>query len=139
MIACDEGIVEEIDYDNILAKAPDGTVATKDFVGGLNGCFIPQIVYATLLAYNDESFPDEKPSTIADVFDLKKFPGKRSLQKIPAGNLEWALVADGVATDKVYEVLSTPEGLERAFKRLDTIKDHVVWWGSGCTASTAFG
>ena len=131
MIACDEGLIEEINYDEILADAPDGTKASKDFLGGINGCFIPQIVYATLFAYNDELFTGDKPSTIADIFDLKKFPGKRSLQKVPDGNLEWALMADGVAAKDVYEVLSTEEGVERAFKKLDTIKDSVVWWEAG--------
>ncbi|MBV1789997.1 ABC transporter substrate-binding protein [Marinobacterium sp. D7] len=130
--ACDEGIVEEIDYDAILAAAPDGTLPSKDFVeGSLSGCFIPQIVYATVVAYNDTAFPGEKPSKIADIFDLEKFPGKRALQKIPDGNLEWALLADGVPANEVYDVLSTPEGLERAFKKLDTIKSQVVWWDAG--------
>ncbi|MGB1236620.1 MAG: extracellular solute-binding protein [Pseudomonadales bacterium] len=131
MIACDEGIIEEIDYDAILAAAPDGTLPSEDFVGGLNGCFIPQIVYATMFAYNNESFPGDKPSKISDVFDLQKFPGKRALQKVPDGNLEWALMADGVAANEVYEVLSTEEGVDRAFKKLDTIKGSVVWWEAG--------
>jgi len=131
MIACDEGLIEEIDYDTILAAAPDGTPASKDFLGGMNGCFIPQIVYATLFAYNDELFTGEKPSTIADIFDLEKFPGKRSLQKIPDGNLEWALMASGVPADKVYEKLDTEEGIAMAFKKLDEIKDSVVWWEAG--------
>ncbi len=131
MIACDEGLIEEINYDEILAPAPDGTPASKDFLGGLNGCFIPQIYYATLFAYNDEMFKGEKPSTIADIFDLEKFPGKRSLEKIPAGNLEWALMADGVAAKDIYDVLSTEEGVTRAFKKLDTIKDSVIWWEAG--------
>ncbi len=132
MLACDEGIVEEIDYDNILAKSPDGKLPSEDFIeGSLSGCFIPQIVYATLFAYNDNAFPGAKPSTIADIFDLEKFPGKRALQKIPDGNLEWALMADGVDAKDVYEVLSTPQGVERAFKKLDTIKSSVVWWEAG--------
>ncbi|MCJ8337298.1 MAG: extracellular solute-binding protein [Pseudomonadales bacterium] len=131
MIACDEGLVEEINYDEILAAAPDGTPASKDFLGGLNGCFIPQIYYATLFAFNDEIFTGEKPSTIADVFDLKKFPGKRALEKTPAGNLEWALMADGVAPNDIYDALSTEEGVARAFKKLDTIKDSVIWWEAG--------
>jgi len=131
LIACDEGLVEEINYDEILAPAPDGTPASKDFLGGLNGCFIPQIYYATLFAYNNESFPDAKPATIADIFDLTKFPGKRGLQKIPDGNLEWALMADGVAAKDVYTELSTEAGVTRAFKKLDTIKDSVVWWEAG--------
>jgi len=131
MIACDEGLVEEIDYDSLLAAAPDGTLPSQDFFGSLNGCFIPQIVYATVFAYNNEIFTGDKPNTISDIFDLKKFPGKRGLQKIPDGNLEWALLADGVAAKDVYDVLSTEEGVERAFKKLDTIKDSVVWWDAG--------
>ena len=31
-------------------------------------------------------------------------------------NLEWALIADGVAMSKVYEVLETEAGQKRAFK-----------------------
>ena len=46
-------------------------------------------------------------------------------------NLEWALMADGVAPADVYKVLGTPEGVDRAFKKLDTIKKDVVWWESG--------
>jgi putative spermidine/putrescine transport system substrate-binding protein len=131
MLACDEGLVQEIDYNNDLAKGDDGSLATDDFVGGLNGCFVPTIVYATMFAFNDEAFPGNKPKTIADVFDLKNFPGKRALQKIPDANLEWALAADGVAYEDVYEVLSTPEGVDRAFKKLDTIKSEIVWWDAG--------
>ncbi len=65
------------------------------------------------------------------MFDLKKFPGKRALEKRPINNLEWALLADGVPADKVYDTLDTPAGVDRAFKKLDTIKDNVVWWTKG--------
>ena len=71
------------------------------------------------------------PTKIADLFDLKKFPGKRALQKDPFVNLEWALIADGVAVKDVYKVLGTPEGVDRAFKKLDTIKKDVIWWEAG--------
>src|SRR5262249_4159032 len=71
------------------------------------------------------------PTSINDLFDLKKFPGKRALQKNPFVNLEWALIADGVPMADLYKVLNTPEGVDRAFKKLDTIKDQVVWWESG--------
>ena len=62
------------------------------------------------------------------------FPGKRGLKKEPNVNLEWALLADGVPPEKVYEVLGTPQGLERAFKKLDTIKGSIVWWQAGAQA-----
>jgi putative spermidine/putrescine transport system substrate-binding protein len=134
--ACEEGLVEEFDPDELLAKAPDGTPASKDFFPGSltpgdTNCFIPQIVYSTTFGYRTDMVGGTPPSTIADVFDLKKYPGKRSLEKKPIGNLEWALIADGVPGEKVYEVLATAAGVDRAFAKLDTIKDSVVWWTKG--------
>lgn len=129
---CDEGLIEEINPDMDLAAAPDGTPASVDFGDALvSPCFIPQIVYSTTLGYRTDMVGDSAPSTINDVFDLEKFPGKRALEKTPAGNLEWALIADGVDPATVYDVLDTEEGVERAFAKLDTIKDHVVWWTKG--------
>lgn len=129
---CDEGLFEEIDHDASLVKGADGSMPTDDFIeGSISDCFIPQIVYSTMFGYNTKAFPDDKPQTIADVFDLEKFPGKRGLQKSPLYNLEWALMADGVPVDQVYEVLSTEEGVDRAFAKLDTLKDQAVWWTAG--------
>ena len=36
--------------------------------------------------------------------------------------------------DRVYTVLGTPEGLDRAFAKLDTIKKDIVWWEAGAQA-----
>lgn len=131
IVACDEGLAEPLDHDALLAPAPDGTPATKDFLAGsLSECFVPSIVYSNIVAYNKEMF-DKAPTKIQDVFDLKNFPGKRSLQKKPINNLEWALIADGVPASEVYNVLGTEEGVQRAFKKLDTIKDSVIWWEEG--------
>ena len=54
-----------------------------------------------------------------------------AVQKGPFVNMEWALMADGVAPADVYKVLGTDAGVERALKKLDTIKKDVVWWESG--------
>lgn len=130
--ACDEGIIEVVDPDEWLAPAPDGTPASEDFIEGtLGDCFIPQILYATMFAYNTEAFPDGGPETIGDIWNVEKFPGTRALQQIPQKNLEWALIADGVPDDEVYEVLATQEGQDRAFAKLDEIKDNVIWWTEG--------
>ncbi|MBR9869391.1 MAG: ABC transporter substrate-binding protein [Oceanospirillales bacterium] len=132
ILACDEGIAQQLDYEKDLSPGADGTPVMEDFVeGSLSGCYVPTIVYATLFSYNNNAFPGEKPSTIADVFDVKKFPGKRALEKKPDANLEWALVADGVPYNDVYDVLGTPEGVDRAFKKLSTIKDQIIWWDAG--------
>ena len=129
--ACDEGLIHEIEHDELLAPAPDGTPATEDF-GDLivSECFVPNIVYSTTFGYRTD-LVETPPTALADVFDLEKIPGKRSLEKKPIGNLEWALIADGVPAADVYDLLSTPEGLERAFAKLDTIKSEVVWWVKG--------
>jgi len=136
IVACDEGLALEIDPDTMLAPAPDGTPASEDFIegslspGGSN-CFIPQIVYSTTFGYRTDAWDGKVPTKLADVFDLENFPGKRSLEKASINNLEWALIADGVDPGEVYEVLSTPEGVDQAFAKLDTIKDEVIWWTKG--------
>ncbi|HEU0220899.1 MAG TPA: extracellular solute-binding protein, partial [Paracoccaceae bacterium] len=61
----------------------------------------------------------------------EKFPGKRGLRKGAKANLEMALMADGVPANDVYELLLTPEGIDRAFAKLDSIKKDIVWWEAG--------
>lgn len=130
LLGCDEGLHEEID-PAILPPAPDGTPAVEDFYEGtISDCAVGTIAWSTVFAYDREQL-SPAPATINDFFDLEKFPGRRGMRKIPKANLEMALVADGVPPEKVYEVLQTPEGVDRAFAKLDTIKEHVVWWESG--------
>ena len=128
---CDDGLLEPIDK-SILPPAPDGAPAEKDFLpGALTECAVANIVWSTVYGYDTTKFKTNAPTTIADFFDTKKFPGKRGMRKVPKANLEMALMADGVAPADVYKVLSTPEGVERAFKKLDTIKKDIVWWTAG--------
>ena len=128
---CDEGLLEPIDHA-ILPPAPDGTLASEDFLEGtLTECAVGEIVWSTVYAYDESKLSDAKPSTIADFFDLEKFPGKRGLRKSPRVNLEWGLMADGVPSDQVYDMLATEEGIERALKKLDTIKSETIWWEAG--------
>ena len=129
---CDEGLAMEIDADELLAAAPDGTPASEDFGDLLvSDCFIPQIVYSTTFGYRTDMVGDTPPTKICDVFDLEAYPGKRALEKRPINNMEWALLCDGVPKDEVYDVLATPEGQEKALAKLDTIKDSVIWWSAG--------
>jgi len=129
--ACSEGLLEEIPRD-ILPPGVDGTPAIKDFVPAAlaSECGVGVIVWTVIYAYNNDTIGANKPTTVADLFDTKNFPGKRALRKRPQVNLEWALIADGVSPDKVYEVLATDDGQKRAFAKLDTIKDDIVWFDS---------
>ncbi|MEQ1865791.1 MAG: ABC transporter substrate-binding protein [Micropepsaceae bacterium] len=130
--ACDEGLLEKVDA-GILPPAPDGTPAVQDFVpNGITPCAVTTIVFSHVIAYDSTKFEAKQPKTLADFFNVKDFPGKRGLRKTsPKINLEIALRADGVPADQVYTVLSTKAGVDRAFKKLDTIKNHVIWWEPG--------
>ena len=128
---CDEGILEPIDVA-LLAPAADGTPAADDFLPDtLLECGVGMLFYSTIYAYNAERLEDDVPTTIDDFFDLERFPGRRGMRRVPLVNLEFALIADGVPVSEVYARLDTPEGLDRAFRKLDTIKDQVVWWEAG--------
>lgn len=131
MKACAEGLLEKLDPDT-LPPGVNGERPRQDFVpGALGDCFVGTNVWSTVFTFSKSKFSGEAPASVADVFDLKKFPGKRALQKSPQGNLEWALMADGVPNESIYAVLGTPEGVARAFRKLDTIRNQVVWWESG--------
>lgn len=131
ILACDLGLLEPINHAS-LAAAADGTPAAEDFIeGAFTQCGVTQIISATVLAFNGDAFPGEKPSTIKDLFNIKKFPGKRALQKSPIANLEWALLAYGVPREELYGLLSTERGLQLAFAKLDQIKEHIIWWQEG--------
>lgn len=128
---CDEGLLEPID-PAILAPGADGTAAADDFLpGAVSECFVATIVFSTLYAYDESKFPENPPTTIADFFDTAKYPGKRGMRKGAKVNLEMALMADGVPAGEVYALLETPEGVDRAFAKLDTIKNDMIWWEAG--------
>ena len=128
---CDEGLIIPIDPASLPA-APDGTAAAKDFLpGALGDCSVASIVFSTAVGFDTTKFGDKPPTKIADFFDTKGFPGKRGMRKGAKINLEIALMATGVAAADVYKVLATPDGVDKAFKELDTIKKDVVWWDAG--------
>ena len=129
---CDEGLSLEIDPDRDLAPAHDGGSASADFgEWWASDCMVPNVVYSTAFGYRTDKVGATPPDDICDVFDLKKYPGKRALEKRPINNVEWALLCDGVAKEDLYDVLETEAGQDRALAKLDTIKDHVIWWSAG--------
>lgn len=87
-------------------------------------------VYSTILAYNTDTVP-EAPEGWAAFWDLDRFPGRRSLRRNPIDTLEIALMADGVAPADLY-----PLDVDRAFRKLDEIKNSIdVWWTGGAQST----
>ena len=130
-LGCAEGLLEEIPLSG-LAPSPDGAAASDDFYDeALHDCGVASYIWSNVYAYDKTRFPTKAPTTVADFFDIENFPGKRGMRKSPQVNLAWALIADGVPRDEVYEALTTAEGVDRAFRKLDTIKNEVLWWEAG--------
>lgn len=119
-----EGLFEKLDYNVIDVSSFQPGLWQDYCVGG--------DVFSTVLAWNTKTYGDNGPQSWADFWDVEKFPGKRAYRNSVAGALEPALMADGVPADKVYEVLSTPEGVDRALNKIRELKPHIaVWWSSG--------
>lgn len=121
--ACEEGLLEKLDPKVVGKK--------DDFIpDAFQECGVASYVWSAVYAYNADKLK-VAPKTWADFWDLKKFPGKRSMKKEALYNLEFALMADGVAPKDVYKVLATKSGPDRAFKKLDEIKGSIQWWEAG--------
>lgn len=117
--AAKDGLIEPIDFSIVKRGEIDPRFVTDHAVGSF--------YYSFVLGFNPASLKGKAPKSWTDVFDTKTFPGKRTFYKWSApGVLEIALLADGVPADKLY-----PLDLDRAFKKLDSIKKDIVWWGTG--------
>ena len=113
------GLLEPLDFA-VIDKTKLDPRFVSDFAVG-------SFYYSFVLGWNPANFAEAKPATLADLFDTSKFPGKRTFYKWSApGVIEAALLADGVAPEALY-----PLDLDRAFKKLDTIKADIIWWEGG--------
>lgn len=123
--------VEEMDYsffaEQTLASMPEA-MKNKNGVGAL--------LYSIVVAYNTGKYPDggKQPKNWVDFYNVKDFPGPRSLPKceklVDGGLLEGALMGDGVPADKVY-----PIDMDRAFAKVAELKPSVGrWWVAGADA-----
>lgn len=117
--AANAGLLEPLDFTVIDRSTLDPRFVTDYAVGSY--------VSTHVLGYDKATYGATPPSSWADLFNTQKFPGKRAYYKwIGPGLLEIPLLADGVSPDKLY-----PLDLDRAFRKLDTIKKQIVWYSSG--------
>jgi putative spermidine/putrescine transport system substrate-binding protein len=121
------GFLENLGFENdpVVGEVPANLKAPT---------IVASYVWSTILAYRTDVYPSKAKAPTGgwkDVWDVKGIPGRRGLRKYPVDTLENAVLADGVAPDKVY-----PIDIDRAFKSLDKIKkDVAVWWSGGAQSS----
>jgi putative spermidine/putrescine transport system substrate-binding protein len=118
---CTEGLFEKLDWSAIGGKDHYQPQAVSD-------CGLGALILNTVLSWDKDKLP--VTPTWADFWDVARYPGKRGLRKGVRGNLEIALMADGVAPGDVYKTLSSADGLDRAFRKLDQLKPYIVWWSA---------
>lgn len=99
---------------------------------------IGNYLFCNVLTYNTTMF-DEEPTTWADMWDVERFPGNRTMRRnVLGGVLESALMAEGVAIDQVYAELGTESGRSLAFEKLEALKPHTIYWGSASESQQLF-
>jgi putative spermidine/putrescine transport system substrate-binding protein len=97
---------------------------TSDLIAPMTQTAVPFYGFTGGICWDDSKFPAGKhPETFAEYFDVKKFPGQRTLRNRASETLEIALLADGVAPDKMY-----PLDVDRAFRSLNKIKPFIGKW-----------
>ncbi len=128
--ACASGLIAPLDPSSLDA-APNGSAAEEDFFkDGIHKCGVASMVWSLTIIYNKRAFKRGYPKTASDFFNVRKFRGKRALPKTPQNVMELALLADGASPGEVYTLLETPNGVDRAFNKLDQIRKSITWWSN---------
>lgn len=118
VLAGNEGYLTAVDYDVVTANLNPET--TSEYVCSAE-------TYSSVIAWNTDKYTEETaPSTWEEFWDTETYPGKRAMWQYPVTVIEAALMADGVAMEDLY-----PLDLDRAFAKLDEIKDDIIWWTAG--------
>lgn len=113
-LAVEDGLLEPIDYDVIDADNLREGSALEYRLASMYSASVP--------VWNSDMIEDVDGTEA--LFDLEKYPGQRAIRSsTPYGVLEIALMADGVAAEDLY-----PLDVDRAFAKLDEIKDQTVFY-----------
>lgn len=122
LLGCTEGLFEPMNWSALGGRDAFIEPSVRD-------CGVGAMVWSQLFGYDADRMPNG-PRNWAEFWDVRRFPGRRGLRRTPKYTLEFALMADGVEPADVYKVLRTGQGVDRAFRKLEEIKRHAVWWTS---------
>lgn len=130
LLGCEEGLFEKLDYSRFGGRDHFLPQAVHD-------CGVGTILYNFVLAWDKDKY--QGTPTWQDFFAPDRIPGKRGLRRGVKTALEFALLGDGVPRDQIYKLLATDAGVDRAFRMLDRIKPHIVWWQASAQAPQILG
>ncbi|MDQ3541376.1 MAG: extracellular solute-binding protein [Chloroflexota bacterium] len=107
------GHLQAIDYNVVDTAALYSELTMQHGVGAR--------LYSTVIVYPSQI--DDAPASWADFWDLERSQGTRALRRSPVGTLEFALLADGVAVEKLYPLDTT-----RAFSSLEVLREATLFY-----------
>ncbi|GEO86844.1 MULTISPECIES: extracellular solute-binding protein [Alphaproteobacteria] len=114
-------LFQKLDFSKIdISKIPPGQVGE---------CSVPAMNYAVVLMYKKSTYGDNPPTSWADFFDTKKFPGTRAIPGYGDAEgymIELALLNDGVEKDKLF-----PADIDRALNKYRGMRDDLILWQTG--------
>ncbi len=116
-----ENALEPIDYNIVDRKK-----LLEEFAYEFG---VVNYLFSSVLAW--DSAKVEGTPTMADFFDLEKYPGRRMMRRDSQAMLEMTLLADGVAIKDLY-----PLDVDRAFAKIEPIKSELLFWNSGAESQS---
>ncbi len=119
--------IPEADWPTYFEKL-DFSVIKKDEMdpAWVRDYWVVSDIAAEVVTYNLDATKGVVPTSLADLFDTTKIPGKRCFEDYYGTTYAWALMADGVPPDKLI-----PFDVPRAQAKLATIKDKIIWFTTG--------
>ncbi|QYX56181.1 ABC transporter substrate-binding protein [Roseovarius sp. SCSIO 43702] len=130
LILTEQGVIQPINYD-IVDKS-------KVLEQSIYSHGVGNYIYSYVLATNPRMLGGNVPQSWEDVWNVKDFPGMRTFRKSVRGMLESATMAQGVAPEEVYDVLSTQDGIDAAIDKFRQLRENIIVWGSGSASQNLF-
>ncbi len=76
---CHDGLLEPLE-SSMLDAGGAGQSAAEDFLpGGLPSCGLASVAWSTTIAFDRDALTKAQPSSVGDLLDTRRFPGKRAL------------------------------------------------------------
>ncbi len=125
---CAAGDLISLELSELNPTATAAPLPDDYIEGALKPCGIAAVAWSTLFVYDPAKFAKRAPRTLADVFDVRRYPGKRALPRDSRGLAEALLVADGVPPADVYAALETSDGITRLIKKLKSLGSDIIWY-----------
>lgn len=111
-----------------LAPSPDGQPANEDFLpGAVSACGVGTFAWSALFLVDGTEFKRRTPKSIANIFDKRRYPGKRAFLTDVPQIITMAALASGISAKDVYETLKTQAGADKVFDLLETLREDIVW------------